>query len=202
MGKINAAANRLQREYAALENSKPKQLVARPREGNILEWHYMVHDMPAPYLGGQYHGKLVFPSEYPLKPPAIYMVTPSGRFEINTKLCLSMSDFHPESWNPSWRVESILMGLISFMLDKSEPRTSGGVHMTEAQRQKYARESFHVNKKNKLFCEIFPEFLDEEHYVDGVGWFMEKEQAEEEAKKPRTAPEAADKNNKDCVSYD
>ncbi len=26
------------------------------------------------------------------------MLTPSGRFAIQQKLCLSISDFHPESW--------------------------------------------------------------------------------------------------------
>jgi len=50
-----------------------------------------------PYAGGQYHGKLIFPSDYPYKPPAIMMLTPNGRFNTNTRLCLSMSDFHPES---------------------------------------------------------------------------------------------------------
>ena len=30
----------------------------------------------SPYEDGQYHGKLVFPSEYPYKPPAIMMLTP------------------------------------------------------------------------------------------------------------------------------
>jgi hypothetical protein len=26
----------------------------------------------------------------------INMMTPSGRFQVNTKICMSMSDFHPE----------------------------------------------------------------------------------------------------------
>lgn len=65
----------------------------------------------SPYEGGYYHGKLKFPPEYPLKPPSIMMITPSGRFKPNTRLCLSMSDFHPESWNPMWSVSTILMGL-------------------------------------------------------------------------------------------
>ena len=30
----------------------------------------------SPYEDGQYHGKLVFPPEYPYKPPAIMMLTP------------------------------------------------------------------------------------------------------------------------------
>lgn len=44
------------------------------------------------------------------------MITPNGRFQSNTRLCLSMSDFHPDTWNPAWSVESILKGLLSFMV--------------------------------------------------------------------------------------
>lgn len=38
-----------------------------------------------PYHGGIYLGKLVFPREFPFKPPAIYMITPNGRFKVNQK---------------------------------------------------------------------------------------------------------------------
>ena len=48
------------------------------------------------YDGGVYHGKLVFPADYPFKPPSISLFTPNGRFATNTKLCLSMTDYHPE----------------------------------------------------------------------------------------------------------
>lgn len=137
----------------------------------MLVWHYVLHDLPAesPYLGGVYWGKLVFPKEYPLKPPAIYMLTPSGRFETNMRLCLSMSDFHPESWNPSWRIESILMGLVSFMLDPSEPRTTGGVHTSPARRREYAKTSFEHNRVNAEFRELFPEFCDESKRCEAAG---------------------------------
>ena len=69
-----------------------------------------------PYAGGLYHGMLRFPAEYPFRPPSIYMITPNGRFKPNTRLCLSISDFHPDTWNPSWSVSTILTGLLSFMV--------------------------------------------------------------------------------------
>lgn len=31
-----------------------------------------------PYEGGYYHGKIIFPPQYPFKPPSILMLTPSG----------------------------------------------------------------------------------------------------------------------------
>ena len=36
-------------------------------------------------LGGYYHGKLVFPKDFPFKPPRIFMITPNGRFKVNTR---------------------------------------------------------------------------------------------------------------------
>merc|ERR1711907_779787 len=82
----------------------PKVTVA-PNESNILEVHYVIEGSEkTPYAGGIYHGKLIFPKDYPLKPPSVIMLTKNGRFQPNRRLCLSMSDFHPESWNPMWSV--------------------------------------------------------------------------------------------------
>ena len=50
---------------------------------------------------------------------SLISLRPSGRFETNTRLCLSMSDYHPESWNPSWSVETLLVGLQSFMYEEN-----------------------------------------------------------------------------------
>jgi ubiquitin-conjugating enzyme E2 J2 len=88
--------------------------VSFPREADILL--LIQHGPPdSPYVGGEYHGVLLFPSEYPFKPPGIkvsrvvlvfvphvhikrpQMFTPSGRFQPDKKICFSMSDFHPGS---------------------------------------------------------------------------------------------------------
>ena len=75
----------------------------------------------------------MFPPDYPFAPPAIRMHTPSGRFQPSTRLCLSISDFHPKSFNPAWEVSTILIGLMSFMT--SDEMTTGSVHATEAERR-------------------------------------------------------------------
>ena len=48
------------------------------------------------------------------------MITPNGRFATNKRLCLSISDFHPDTWNPAWSVATILTGLLSFMVRERE----------------------------------------------------------------------------------
>ena len=108
-------------------------------------------------MGGSYHGKLIFPSEYPYKPPAIMMLTPNGRFNTNTRLCLSMSDFHPETWVPAWSVASILNGVLSFMLESTP--TVGSVEASTAERRRLALASHAFNRKTPIFCELFPQLL-------------------------------------------
>jgi len=83
--------SRLRQDYMRLKKDPVPYIVAEPLPSNMLEWHYCVSGPEqSPYHGGLYHGKLVFPAEFPFKPPSIYMITPNGRFKCNTRLCLSM----------------------------------------------------------------------------------------------------------------
>ena len=77
-------------------------------------------------------GKLEFPHDYPWKPPSIKMITNSGRFEVNKRICLSISDYHPESWNPVWAVKQIIIGLISFFI--TNDHTVGSIEKTFSER--------------------------------------------------------------------
>ena len=80
------------------------------------------------------------------------MITPSGRFAINTAICMSFSDFHPEMWSSNWGVSTIVIGLISFM--NTEEMTTGGIRASNYERCTFANESiaYNLNKaKNPKF---------------------------------------------------
>lgn len=135
-------------------------ITAHPSPSNLLEWHFVLEGAKGTdYESGYYHGKLQFPPHYPFKPPSVLLVTPNGRFAVNTKLCLSMTDFHPESWNPMWSVGTILNGLLSFMYD-SQP-TTGSITSTSAEKQKLAKESLAFNAKNPTFRKLFPDLVEQ-----------------------------------------
>ncbi|KAF9615698.1 hypothetical protein IFM89_026113 [Coptis chinensis] len=154
-----SCVKRLQKEYRALCKEPVSHVEARPSPTDILEWHYVLEGSEGtPFAGGYYYGKIKFPSEYPFKPPGISMTTPNGRFITQKKICLSMSDFHPESWNPMWSVSSILTGLLSFMMDNSP--TTGSVSTTVAEKQRLAKASLAFNCKNPTFKKIFPEYVE------------------------------------------
>ncbi|KAK4880549.1 hypothetical protein RN001_008695 [Aquatica leii] len=154
--KSNSATARLKQDYLRLKKDPVPYITAEPLPSNILEWHYVVTGPEStPYEGGCYHGKLVFPKEFPFKPPSIYMITPNGRFKTNTRLCLSISDFHPDTWNPAWSVSTILTGLLSFMNEKSP--TMGSIDTTDYDKRALAFNSLEFNLRNRQFCELFPD---------------------------------------------
>jgi ubiquitin-conjugating enzyme E2 J2 len=143
-----------------IKNDPVPYISAEPLHSNILEWHYVVKGPEnSPYEGGYYHGKLVFPREFPFKPPSIYMLTPSGRFNVSTRLCLSISDFHPDTWNPAWSVSTILTGLLSFMLETSP--TLGSIETSDYTKRQLAAQSGAFNLKDTTFCELFPDLVQE-----------------------------------------
>uniref|UniRef100_A0A7R9WR95 E2 ubiquitin-conjugating enzyme n=1 Tax=Craspedostauros australis TaxID=1486917 RepID=A0A7R9WR95_9STRA len=152
---------RLTKELASLRKDpmKSPRIVVAPNEANILEMHYVIEgSAKTPYEGGIYHGKLIFPKQYPLKPPGVIMLTPTGRFQPNRRLCLSMSDFHPETWNPMWSVSTILTGLYSFMIETSP--TLGSIETTTAQKRRHASQSLEYNMRDVQFRRLFPEYVE------------------------------------------
>jgi hypothetical protein len=60
---------------------------AAPGEKDVLRWEFVILGSDdTPYEGGLYHGRLHFPTSFPMAPPGITMITPSGRFETNKKI--------------------------------------------------------------------------------------------------------------------
>jgi ubiquitin-conjugating enzyme E2 J1 len=92
------------------------------------------------FEGGTYHGRILLPPEYPYKPPHIVFLTPSGRFETGTKVCLSFSAFHPELWQPAWGIRLILEALISFLPTPADGAI-GALDWSPAERRRLAARS-------------------------------------------------------------
>ena len=132
---------RIQADIRELSLDPSDQYTAAPLEHDMFEWHFTIRGAPeTDFAGGIYHGRILLPPEYPLKPPHIVFLTPSGRFETNTKICLSFSAFHPELWQPAWGIRLILEALISFLPTPADGAV-GALDWTGPERQKLAQQS-------------------------------------------------------------
>lgn len=65
---------------------------------------------------------------------------PNGRFEVNRKICLSISGHHPESWLPSWSIRTALLAIIGFMPSPGMGAIAS-LDYTQEERQRLAKKS-------------------------------------------------------------
>jgi ubiquitin-protein ligase len=128
---------------------------AKPSE-DITIWYVKICNLSDEYVGGEYILKIHFTEKYPFEPPSYYMLTPSGRFQINQKICLSNSGYHADTWSPLWGINQIIMGIISFFYERESHGISHISNSSVAERAKYASDSIKYNHENlKSICDLF-----------------------------------------------
>ncbi|THF96347.1 hypothetical protein TEA_012814 [Camellia sinensis var. sinensis] len=182
----NPAVKRILQEVKEMQSNPSDDFMSLPLEENIFEWQFAIRGpSDSEFEGGIYHGRIQLPAEYPFKPPSFMLLTPNGRFETQTKICLSISNHHPEHWQPSWSVRTALVALIAFMptspngalgsLDyKKEERHVLAIKSREAaprfgtpERQKLIDEIHeYMLSKAPLVPQLNPSQASEEHSTD------------------------------------
>ncbi|XP_065863796.1 ubiquitin-conjugating enzyme E2 32 [Euphorbia lathyris] len=156
----NPAVKRILQEVKEMQSNPSDDFMSLPLEENIFEWQFAIRGpCDTEFEGGIYHGRIQLPSEYPFKPPSFMLLTPNGRFETQTKICLSISNHHPEHWQPSWSVRTALVALIAFM-PTSPNGALGSLDYKKEERRALAIKSreaaprFGTTERQKLMDEI------------------------------------------------
>ena len=142
-------------------------------------------------------GRVKCPENYPASAPQINLLTDNGRFSLQEDgICLSISSFHPESWNPAWKVSQIVVGLSMFWLTGQD--TYGAVYehdygrdmSFEERRMHLAMKSRQEVMNSEKFKQIF------EPYAKAIGIDQEPQVAEWGPLKEKWAKKAAEKEAK------
>ncbi|KAF0979152.1 hypothetical protein FDP41_001495 [Naegleria fowleri] len=140
MNKSHHGIKRILSEVRELQKNPSDEYEAHPLEDNLFEWHFTLSGPKGTdFEGGIYHGRIILPPEYPHKPPDIVLLTPNGRFETNTKICLSLTSYHPESWTPQWGIRTVLIALQGFF--PTEAKGIGSIEYPSNVRKRLAIQS-------------------------------------------------------------
>jgi ubiquitin-conjugating enzyme E2 J1 len=132
------AVKRITSEISELEKNPSASFAAYPIEDDLFDWHFTLKGpSETVYSDGLYHGRLILPLNYPLKPPKFLMLNQSGRFEVGREICMSNTSFHPDEWQPAWTIRTILEGLISFFPEETEGAI-GALRASEENRKAFA----------------------------------------------------------------
>ena len=137
----NIAVKRIHCDVRELNRNPSRQYSAAPLEDNLFEWHFTLRGpQGSDFQGGLYHGRILLPPQWPMKPPSIMFLNASGRFEVGKKVCLSATSFHPEHWQPAWGIRTILEALVAFFPTPADGAL-GALQWRPDERRKLALES-------------------------------------------------------------
>ncbi len=99
-----------------MDNQTPSEFFyIQPLQNDMFKWHFTMRGMPGTcYEGGLYHGYFDIPHDYPLAPPNIYFMNQSGRYQPNTKICLTITSYHKEEWTPAWTLRTMMEAVCAY----------------------------------------------------------------------------------------
>ncbi len=162
--KKSSAVKRILSEARELSEDQSDLYAASPLEDNIFEWHFTLRGPSnTEFANGLYHGRILLPAEYPMRPPNLMLLTPNGRWELNKKICLTFTGFHEEMWQPAWGIRTALLGLQTFMTAKAEAAVGiGALDYPVQAREKLAVESrkWKCDVCEKTTLEMLPDPID------------------------------------------
>ena len=150
-------------EKERVENLKPgENFYAQPLSDNKYKWHFTLKGVKdTPYEDGIYHGLLDLPLKYPLEPPNIYFYNESGRYQVNTKICLNITSYHKESWSPVWGVRKMMEAISAYFV--CDEGGIGSLNDKPENRKKFAK------KSRSYVCEHCGPLTEIEKIIDGLG---------------------------------
>ena len=114
---VTVATKRLQRDLEQLSLSSPTDISANMKEDNLFEWEASIRGPPGtPYEGGTFILDLIFPANFPYRPPKVIFKTKIYNCNINSDGRISLNILRNE-WNPVMTIEKVLLSIQSFFTD-------------------------------------------------------------------------------------
>jgi len=132
------ALKRLQTEYTQYLKDVNNHYCINPDNKNFYIWNILLFGIPGTiFEGGIFECQLIFPTNYPNRPPEFKFITkfPHPNIYPDGKVCMSilhegideMNYEHiSERWNPSHNVNSILISILSIL---SEPNLDSSANI-------------------------------------------------------------------------
>lgn len=121
-------------------------------ENDITHWYALLYNLSGPedeFIGGEFLVEIKLPEEFPFKPPAFHFLTPTGVFEINTKCCIHIGEYHSQNYSATSKAGGFIMELANGLMCHNQLTNGIGLIKTTLEdKKKCARLSKQWNQKH------------------------------------------------------
>ena len=137
---MSKVLKRLQFEKNIIQSDAPCNCSAGPiNDDDLFNWEgTIIGPSDSPYSGGLFNLSIVFPENYPFKPPKIKFMTKILHPNINRhgSICLDILNV---SWSPVLNISKVLLSICSLLNDPNEndPLNSSIAKIYKEDRNKY-----------------------------------------------------------------
>lgn len=133
------ALRRIQKELKDLQTDPPANCSAGPIGEDMFKWEGVIMGpSDSPYQGGVFKLEILFPVDYPFKPPKIQFTTKIYHPNINTAglICL---DILKQQWSPALTISKVLLSITSLLTDPNpdDPFVPEIAQLYKANKAKY-----------------------------------------------------------------
>ena len=121
-------------------------------------WHILISGFSGnenEFEGGEYLVKMIAPKPgknrqgFPYEPPEFYFMTKNGVYDINTKVCISIGEFHADQYRATLGMAGFAKELVSGMIGWKELGSGISILKTTAKdKKKLAEASVGMNLEN------------------------------------------------------
>ncbi|KAG7499368.1 Ubiquitin-conjugating enzyme E2 L3 [Solea senegalensis] len=116
-----SATNRLRKELAEIHKCGQKNFCnIQVDESNTLLWQALIVPDCHPYDKGAFKIEIIFPTEYPFKPPKITFKTKIYHPNIDDKGQVCLPIISADNWKPATKTSQVIQSLIN-LVNSPEP---------------------------------------------------------------------------------
>ena len=113
------AIRRITKEMESINRNPPPFTSAGPvDDNNIFHFQATIMGPPGtPYAGGVFFLDVIYPIDYPFKPPTIKFISKIYHCNINSENGAISLDILTDQWSPSLSISSLLVSITSLLSD-------------------------------------------------------------------------------------
>lgn len=146
-----AATRRLQKELLDIRKSGNKSFRdIQVDEANLLVWQGLLVPENPPYNKGAFLIDIIFPAEYPFKPPKVSFRTKIYHPNVDEKGQVCLPIVAAENWKPATKTDQVIQALVNLVNDPEpeHPLRAALAEEYTRDKKKFLKNAEEFTKKN------------------------------------------------------